>query len=347
MNEQQKKLIVIGSSIFIILIFLILFFINLPNNSDFPSSEELAKLEEQKELLESIPKEEANPILKESISRHDNTTIITPVDMENMEEELKEEPLLPENFESKPAENPTKIVDDYTNIVNVQPGETFTLWGIDFSASPQYNKITNKNTIISLRTGIYYKENPNELKEQIMGLINSFCSENSNVIFKRNVHIKNIKDIPEYGIRIISEDDNDLHYLYISQSYENNKIIYIEYYIFSKTEQHLLALNQNTVYLISIMEDMLKYSSSTFTFKKAEEISLGVYNIPTDTEYDEEITRSTEAEAIYSMYGKLENIYSKEEIKSVDEFSEETKAKEVTKNEQIKEEPLETETTKE
>lgn len=257
-------------------------------------------------------KNNENEFLNNTIDIENNTTQNTDIPQEIIDqglipEELIEIPLLPVDFEIKPSINPTtktnSELNNYTQKIYTE-NDLINVWGIDFYLDPQINTKTKETSILLMTHSLHFENDANELKEDIINLINNFTTENSNIIFKRNVHIKNIYDIPSYGVRILSEDEKNFHYLFITTPHNQYKYVNIEYYIVSKEVEQIKSQNQKTAMIIADIQNMLSLSTSSYKFKISEDYGDGIYtslNVNINPENFSEETKS-----MISIYGKIE-----------------------------------------
>lgn len=340
MNNQNKNIIKLIISFLVIITIVVCGIILIVKTiNKEPEQEQII----EQHYSENDLKNNENSILNKTINEENNTTEYTPIKEEIIEEGLIEEeiidkPLLEENIEIKDPILPTTEKNSYLNNYETAfyvEGDYINVWDIDFYVEPQKNKKTNENSMLLMRQTFEYETDANELKEKIMTLINNFVTDNSNVVFKRNTHIKNLYDIPEYGLRILSEDDENFNYLHISSPNDNYKYINVEYTIVSKIIEQVKSKDQKLPMILSDFENMLSFSTSSFEFKKSVEDSSGHY---TDLKYENQ-NKGEEAAAFSSMYAIGEDNSTIEESEELEESVEtiETETEITTIEEKIEE----------
>lgn len=166
---------------------------------------------------------------------NDESLILNPVseaDAEKFEEEIT----IPEGIYPPEFEN---IWETY----KIDEAGYTELFGFNWIAEVIFNPISYRFNFYKLTMPVHFEEDANEEKERTLYIINSFIQRYSNVIYSRNTQIKNLYDIPEDGVYILSDEEDGYYSLRIFPMGEDANYFYI--YLTATTKKNQISRDTN------------------------------------------------------------------------------------------------------
>lgn len=159
-----------------------------------------------------------------------------------------------EKEEFIPAEFPTEGFWDSPFVVTAEYVTLFNYdWDNEFIKSPA----SDRRMMHKLTLPMFFEEDPNEKKEEVLYVVNSFLETYPNVLFEKYTDVKNIIDIPDEGIYILSETEDAFLSLRIKKPINTEKAFFIYFTATSKLNQLCKGFNSWATAEISQIQEIL------------------------------------------------------------------------------------------
>lgn len=118
-----------------------------------------------------------------------------------------------------------------------------TLYDITWIKQTILNPLSHRRNAFKLTLPIYFNSDPNEKKENLLFIVDSFIKENDNILYYSEYDVKNILDIPSNGLYILAEKDTHYYSLRIIKPEANSNYFYC--YITAITKMNQIVKNSD------------------------------------------------------------------------------------------------------